>query len=712
MKAWNIFTLPITEPVIIFLIMLLVIFIAPRLLRFFRIPGIIGFIIAGLLIGPHGFGLIAENNSGIELFSTFGLLYIMFLLGLELDMIDFRKNMSKSYVFGLLTFAIPLVTGFFICYYLLGLSFFPALLLASMFSTQTLISYPIVNRLGLTRHTNTAIVVGGTIITDTAVLMLLAIVINTMNGKPDVYVWLQMISAIALLVIAMLWVIPKLVSWLFKKLAGNVEGEFLVLMLVLFSAALLSMIAGVEPMIGAFLAGLALNRLVPYSSTLMKRTIFIGNTLFIPIFLISVGMIVDLRVFVQGYEALEITLILIVTALITKYLAAWATQLIYGLKTVDRNYIFGLSASHAAATIALVVIGFNAGLFDIRILNGSIGVIFISCLVSSFFTENSGKRLAIISHLSDEKKTMQTQRILVPVANPATMPELINFAILMKDVESSDPVYPLSIFVGDVDNETAEQQLREMDATVRRVIRETTISDIAFSPVTRVDINVAAGINRAIKELMITQVLIGWTEKVTGLSNFFGTVVDNVASKNNQMIVVAKLEENASYYRRLVVLMPPDAEYEKGFETWVKMLAGIARQLSLKVVFCGNMPCIEQCKLLVADRKMMMVAEYVEMKGASPLEELEEQMHRHDLLAFISARPRTISYSSYIKDLPKNLSKKFPGRDYLIIFPEQAGNTNKPSAETIDGLADSPIRENIERIEKLGKAIGRSIKKK
>jgi Kef-type K+ transport system membrane component KefB len=703
--------LPFKEPVIIFLVLFLIIFIAPRVLKYLRIPGIVGFIIAGLLIGPHGFGLVAREG-GIELFSTFGLLYIMFLVGLEIDIVDFRKNRQKSIVFGGLTFILPLVSGFLVCRYLLDLNFPAALLLASMFSTHTLISYPIVNKLGLTRHRLTNIVVGGTIVTDTAVLLLMAVIINTMHGKPDALFWIRIVGSLALLAFIMLWVVPLVSRWLFKKLAGNVEGEYIVLLLMLFFAGCIAKMAGVEPMIGAFLAGLALNKLVPYSSTLMKRTIFVGNTIFIPIFLISVGMVVDMNVFFQGMDALKITLVLIVTALITKYLAAWATQLIFKYRQVDRNYIFGLSASHAAATIALVLIGFNVGLFDVKILNGTIAVIFISCLVSSFFTENAGKKIAILSHKDNADNKDQEQRILVPVANPATMSNLINFSILIKNPASAEPIYPLSVIIGTIDSDEAKSQILSVNKTVETILNESRKAGTGIFPVTRVDMNVASGINRAIKELMITQVVIGWNGKYTTANYIFTNIIEGILPRNNQMIVVAKLQKAYSSYRRIVVMMPPNAEYEMGFVSWLKMIAVLSKQLSLKVLFLGLDPCIIQSQKAIEKFRVSIMAEYKILKEINELNGIEKFYDNNDFAVFVSARPRTLSHSSYTASLPRNTSKKFPNNDFIIIYPEQVGNTQSPVADTIDGLKSSPIAENLERFGKIRKRIGRIGRKK
>ena len=288
------FELPLKSPVLVFSLILLIILLSPILMRKLNIPGIIGLIISGVIVGPHGLNLLAKN-SAIELFSTIGLLYIMFIAGLELDLNEFKANKNKSLLFGFFTFTIPLAIGFPVVYYFLDYNFNASFLTASMFATHTLVAYPIVSRLGVSKNQAVAITVGGTILTDTAVLIILAVVMENSKGSLNQEFWIRLAISLAIFSVIMFLLIPRIAKWFFRKLESEKHSHYIFVLSVVFFAAFLAELAGIEAIIGAFVAGLALNKLIPHSSALMNRIEFIGNSLFIPFFLISVGMLVDIR---------------------------------------------------------------------------------------------------------------------------------------------------------------------------------------------------------------------------------------------------------------------------------------------------------------------------------------------------------------------------------------------------------------------------------
>ncbi len=708
MKFLEKFQLPITDSVLVFLIIFIIIFLAPRLLKKMRIPGIVGFILAGVILGPHGLNIISPEH-GVEMFSKFGLLYIMFLVGLEIDLIDFKKNRSRSFVFGAFTFFIPLTLGFCVTYYIIKLDILAALLLSSMFSTHTLVSYPIASRLGITKNRVINTVIGGTIITDTAVLMLLAIIVKVYQGTMDTWFWIIMFFSLAAFMGFMLWVLPAISRWFFKNMEGEGSSQYIYLLCVLFFAAFLAEIAGIEPMIGAFMAGLALNSLVPSSSTLMNRTVFIGNTIFIPFFLIGVGMIIDLRVLFNGYEAFIIAGLLVVTAEITKYVAAFITQKIYGFTPTERNVLFGLSSSHAAATIALIVVGYNLGILNIDILNGTVLVIFVSCLISSFVTESAGKKLARIEKNKPSDEDINQQRILVPVSNPETMQSLITFALMIKDRHSKEPLFPLNVFTGNPDTEEARYEILVKNTQIGNVISQAVSDDKSVRLVSRIDVNVANGINRAIRELMITKVVLGWNGQSSSMLNLFGGIVDNILPKNNQMMFVVKVNHPYGYFKRIVVIVQPNAEFEPGYKKWVRNISVIAKELTAKIIIFSYEKTIEQLKKDFDSSKATSI-HYVKFNDDDNLYNLKDHLSTTDLLFWIGARENTISHNGFIAGLPKHLSKNFSRYSFVIVYPEQHSASHLNVNITIDGLTKSPIKENIDRISKIGKNFKKVIK--
>ena len=457
------FHLPLKNPVLIFSLILFIILLSPILLRRLRIPAIIGLIISGVVIGPKGFNLIGEklmeSDGAMKLFATIGLLYIMFMAGLELDMNEFRKYRNKSFTFGFLTFIIPITLGFPICYYGLKLDLTASLLTASMFATHTLVAYPIVSKYGITKRPAVAISIGGTILTDTAVLIILAIISSSANGKLDLDFWIRLISSLTIFSIIMFVFIPRIARWFFGKLESEKTSHYIFVLSIICFAAFLAEMAGVEHIIGAFVAGLVLNKLIPHSSALMNRIEFIGNAIFIPFFLISVGMVVDLKVLFHGYWALVIAGVLTSFAIFSKWFAALLTQLIFRMTSSERQIIFGLSTAHAAATLAIIMVGYQKEILSIEIVNGTIILILITCMVASFVTENAGRKLLIETRDDDLLHAPQkrSQHLLVATNELRGNENLLDLSILITDKTVTNPISVVSVLAND---EEAEKRIR------------------------------------------------------------------------------------------------------------------------------------------------------------------------------------------------------------------------------------------------------------
>ncbi|WP_345947530.1 cation:proton antiporter [Mucilaginibacter sp. PAMB04274] len=386
------FQLPVTNPVLMFMLVLLIILLSPLLLKKIRVPAVVGFIMAGIAVSPHGLNVL-QKNAATDLFSTIGLLYIMFIAGLELDLNDFKQKKHKSLLFGFLTFSVPILIGFPVCYYVLGYPLLTSILTSSMFATHTLVAYPIISRYGISKNEAVAVTVGGTILTDTAVLIILAVVMGSVAGGLTAVFWLRLTASLIVFSLIEFIAIPRLANWFFLRVTNERTTHFIFILFMVFVSAFLAQLAGIEPIVGAFAAGLALNRLVPPGSKLMNQVQFVGNAIFIPFFLISVGMLVDLHVLFNGYHALMIAGVLTVVALAGKWISALITQLVFRYSNAQRGLIFGLSSSHAAATMAIILVGFKARIIDGNILNGTIILILMTCLVASFATEKAAVRI-------------------------------------------------------------------------------------------------------------------------------------------------------------------------------------------------------------------------------------------------------------------------------------------------------------------------------
>ena len=691
--------LPFKEPVIVFTILLTIILIAPIVFKKFRIPGIIGLIVSGMVIGQHGMNLV-ESAESIKLLSTAGLLYLMFLAGLELNSRDFLRNRNKSFVFGSLTFFIPLTFGLIVAYFFLSYNFLESLLIASMFSTHTLIAYPIASRLGITRSEAVMITIGGTIITDTAVLVLLAFISAATQGTFTVLFWIKMIFSISAFSFLILWGVPKISTWFFKNMEGESGSQYVFVLAMLFVSGLLARVAGIEPIIGSFLAGLALSSLIPHTSALMNRISFIGNNFFIPIFLISVGMMVDFTVFFTGYGAMIFAGTLVIVALTSKFAAAWVMQKLYGYSNTERLVIFGLSVSHAAAIIAVVIVGYNLKLIGLDVLNGAIMIILVSCFIGSFVTEHYGRKLAIDEADKIPVNTDLPERILVPVSNPATIEGLIDFAILIREQNAEQPVHMLSVIPDDA---FAEEQILKNNKMFESAISHAAAAETPLSLVSRVDLNVANGISRAVKELMVNKVVLGWNGKITTTNFFFGSIIDNLIGSTEQMVLVVKSSNPINTIKRIFVDVPKNAHGEAGFNAWLAMLKIIALRTSSKLHFSGDEKSLSKIRDYYNTEITNLEIEYQPGVSAHPIIDHAPGITSTDLYVVIAARRRTLSYSHYFENMPRDLAKYFGSKNFIIIYPEQRAFERQALSSSLDGLENTSISNGVERFSSLAK---------
>jgi Kef-type K+ transport system membrane component KefB len=656
--------LPLKNPVLILAITLLIILFSPLLFRRFRIPGIIGLLIAGVIIGPGCFHIIESTNS-FELLSKTGLLYIMFLAGLEIDMHEFRHNRNKSLVFGALTFLIPIVIGYFVCIYVFHFALWPAILLASMFSTHTLLSYPIVSNMGIVKNRAVQITFGGTIITDSAVLILLGVITNVVTGGIDSGFWIRIAVSISLLLFATLYLLPKISKWFFRNIEAHASSHYIFVLAVVFISGFLSELAGVEPIIGAFLAGLGLNKVIPHSGILMNRIIFIGNTLFIPFFLISAGMLVDVKLFFKGTNALVFAGILCAAGLFSKYLAAWLTALIYKYNKYERNIIFGLSVSHAAATLAIIKVGFDIGLFDQNVINATIILILISCLISSFASERAARRIAILEKEVVLKTHDKTERILIPVSNPENIQRLIDLALLIKDPGSQEPVYPLSIVEDDAD---ADEKINLVRKVIEGVAEQISSGDKKVEVLKKVDLSIVDGIVRTAKAYNITDILISYKAQQGGSNAIFGNIAGNLLAKSKQSVIISKILQPLNTFQRIFVVLTPNAELENGFTRAASRISTLLRLTANSITVYGQ----ESTLNIFSDRindKRKAYYKYVPVGGFENFLQLA-QGKGDDLFVFLSARKQTLSYNYQVDEMSRRLHRHHEFTSFIIIYPE------------------------------------------
>lgn len=674
----SIIDIPFTNPTLIFFIVLSIILLSPILLNRIRVPHIIGLILAGVIIGPNGTGIL-ERDMSFELFGKVGLLYLMFLAGLEMDMNDFRKNRLKGLTFGIYTFLIPMVLGTLVSYYLLDMSLVTSVLLASMYASHTLVAYPIISRYGVSKNPAVTITIAGTIITVLLALLILAIITGMYKGSLNTIFWIRFIGAIILYTAIVFMAFPPISKWFLRKYEDNVT-QYIFVLCIVFAASFAAELSGLEGIIGAFLAGIVLNRYIPSVSPLMNRIEFVGNALFIPYFLIGVGMLVDLRVLFNGPEALIVATSMSVIATTSKWLAAWLTQKTFRMPKIDRQIIFGLSNGQAAATLAAVLIGYNIitgttetgepiRLLNENILNGTIIMILVTCTISSIVTEKAARQLATQPNATPQPhdgKELE-ERVLIPVANPATIENLVNLALMLKDPKKKTPLFALSVMVDRAGKEDTESN----QDILPKVAKIAASADTQVNMISRYDVNIASGIIHTIKENQITDIVVGFHHKANIADTFFGPTTQNILRRTNKMLLIVKGLTPINTINKMVVAVPAKAEYETGFQRWVDRIANISSQMGCRTIFYCNSDTGKALKTLIKGKKYRFRFEFEPLSDWNAFIALKEIVQQHDLFVVISARHTSVSYHHSFFKLPTILSKDFDHTNLLVIYPEQ-----------------------------------------
>lgn len=662
------FDLPFTNPVLIFSLLLFIILIAPILLGKIKIPGIVGFIIAGIIIGPFGFNIL-RKNSAIELFSTIGLLYIMFIAGIELDLAEFKKKKHRSFVFGFLTFAVPILIGFPVCYYLLDYSFLTSLLTASMFATHTLVAYPIVNKFGIGKNEAVAVTVGGTILTDTAVLIILAVIMGGVEGELNSAFWVQLAISLSLFTATVFFIIPKIAKWFFTKLESEQASHYIFVLSVVFFSAFLAQLAGIEPIIGAFVAGLALNKLIPHSSILMNRIEFVGNALFIPFFLISVGMLVDLRVLFRGPEALIVAAALTVVALIGKYMSATLTQWIFSYSKNQRLLIFGLSSAHAAATLAIILVGYQAKIIDDNILNGTIILILITCVVASFATEKAGRRIVSAEEADGFVDEQEKESILIPIADFNNMDTMLDLALLMKDKNSDQPISLLSV-VPDSDN--AQANLAAARKKLNDSAKYASGNGSSIKLIATLDHNVPSGVLRIAKEKSANIIITGWPRKTTVFDKFLGDKSAALIEKSDAHLFILHLNKPIAVHERLQLVCPPSYLPEVTMNTWMAKVCRISTELSLPVsCYCDEATQIHINQYLHQVKSSISI-KYDPSEVWKDWKLLKSRISANDFMIFVLDRKQDTNSLLSQSHTQRKLDLLFEKQTKLLIYPHMS----------------------------------------
>ena len=671
------FTLPLADPVLKFLLILLIILAAPLLLNKLRIPHLLGLIIAGAIIGPHGFNLVLRDSS-IILSGTAGLLYIMFLAGLEIDMADFKRNSTKSLAFGMYTFLIPMILGTVVGIWVLRFNVLTSVLLASMFASHTLIAYPIISKLGISKNKAVSITVGGTMITDTLALLVLTIIVGMATGQVNDMFWIRLGVSILIFALIVLFGFPFIGRWFFKHVHDNISQYIFVLVMV-FLGSFLAQVAGMEAIIGAFLSGLALNHLIPQSSPLMNRVEFVGNAIFIPFFLLGVGMLIDYRTFFTSFETIKVGLIMIIVATAAKYIAAWMPQKTFHLSTDQRSVIFGLSNAQAAATLAAVMVGYNVitgtdangepiRLLNESVLNGTILMILVTCTIASFAAQKGAHNIAAQDISDKEENKKESEHILIPVSNEETVEELVNLSLAIKSPQNKNGLFALKV----IDNHHSDEKaLKQSRRVLQTAVNTAAATDTQMKDLLRYDLSVSNAIASVVKEREITDLVVGLHKEKDIPAAFLGHIVESVLAESSVSTFIYKPAQPISTVRRHLIIIPELAEKEIGFNQIIFRLRNVTQNTGAATVFYGSEATLNALKKLLA--KKSGEASYIEFNDWDDFLIVFRDIKPDDTMWIILSRKEGLSYAPAMARIPKYLNKYFQANSFVLAYPVQAG---------------------------------------
>jgi len=652
------------------------ILLSPIIMGRLRIPHIIGMVLAGVIVGKYGLNIL-ERDASFELFGRVGLYYIMFLAGLEMDMEGLKKNRTRVIVFGLLTFLVPFAMTYFMGVSLLSYTPLAALLLSAIMASNTLIAYPIVGRYGLTRHTSSTLSVGSSMMALFMALIVMASIVNSFQGEGGIGFWVLFVVKFFVYSIGLILVIPRLTRWFLRRYSDAVM-QFIFILAVVFLSAALSDAVGLEGIFGAFLSGLILNRFIPRVSPLMNRIEFTGNALFIPYFLIGVGMLINVRLLFQGTHILWVVFCLVLFGTLGKAVAAYLAAGVFRMPRLAGHMMFGLTSAHAAGAIAMVMVGrrleISPGvyLFGDEVLNGIVIMILFTCVISTVVTEWAAQRLRLKEKKEPELvKTVNDEKILIPVKYPEYADNLVSMATMMRNPKLKRELVALNVVYDDVN-------MRHNQAEGQRLLEHlqhlASASDVPMTTQVRIAANIANGIKHAFKEFQASEILMGLHFHHNISKGFWGEFTRSLYNGLSRQIIITRIMQPLNTVRRIQVIVPSRAEFEPGFYRWLERLARMTENLECRIIFHGRKDTLQLINEYIHNNFASVRAEYVPMKHWNELPDLATKVSKDHLFVIVTARKGTISYKSAMERLPDEVNRYFKGKTLMIIFPDQYGN--------------------------------------
>ena len=671
--------LPITSPTLIFFVVLFIILIAPIVMGKLRIPHIIGMVLAGIVIGPYGLNIL-ERDSSFELFGRVGLLYIMFLAGIEMDMEGLKKDLGKVTVFGLLTCFVPFILTYLSCVWYLGYPSLASLLLGCIMASNTLVAYPIVVRYGLQRSTVTTLSVGASMLSLLIALVVTAALVGSMSGDTGTLFWVMFFVKFVVWCIAMTWLIRHMTRWFLRRYSDSVMQYIFVLSVMFISAATCELI-GLEGILGAFVSGLVLNRFIPNISPLMNRIEFIGNAIFIPYFLIGVGMLINAGLLLEGGNTILVVACIGIFGTLGKAIAAFLTSFFFHRSVHEGNLMFGMTSAHAAGAIALVMVGVNLEiapgqhLLGDEALNAVVIMILFTCIISTVVTDYASRTIVLKEKsqrkMPEDDGKADDEKILIPVKYPETCDTLLNMAMLMRNEKLSRGLIALNVVYDDLD---ATYNQQEGQRLLEQIEKKAAAADVQVQTQVRLATNIANGIKHAFKEYDASEIILGQHIHDNSTRRFWGQFAQSLFNGLNRQIIIARCTIPLNTIRVFHVAVPSRAEYEPGFYRWLERVSRMVTRLGCRILFHGRDESLSLIRTFLSNRFPSIRADYAIMQHWNDFKSLAAQVEEHQMLVVVTARPGTVSYKSAMERLPDELTTYYRYKNVMIIFPDQYGN--------------------------------------
>lgn len=690
----------ITDPTWIFFIVVCIIFGAPMIFSKLRIPHLVGMILAGVVVGEHGLNLL-QRDASFEMFGKVGIYFIMFLAGLEMNMQNLKQNRMRGITFGAITTVIPFLFGLFSGLYLLNYSAEASLLLACIFASHTLVSYSIVGRYGVTNDPSVTVSVLATMIALLSALLFLAGMSGVIKGDGiDALFWIFFVLRFGIFLLFMFWVLPRIIRVFFRKFSDPIMLFTFTIAVVFLSAAMAAEMCGLEGIFGAFLAGLVLNRFIPSTSPLMNRLEFVAGAIFIPYFLIGVGMLVNVRpLFYEGNAAL-VVLIMVVAGTVSKYLAAAITRRLFRWNRYQGLMMFGLTEAHAAGALAMVLVGTHLKMPDTgeplmsgAVLDGVVVTILISCVISSIVTDQASKgiKMGMGSRSASARRdstALDDEKILIPLNNLDNVPQIMDTAFMMRNRKLNRGLICLNIIN---DSDLTEEAKMHSQECLGIATQLASAADVPIQTKTRLAVNFVMATIHSFYENDASEILIGLHHRQHTADSFFGTFASGLIDGIARQISIVNLQIPANTLRKIVVAVPPKAQYERGYYRWINRVARMAEDLGCVLEFYTSEETAQTLIPYMKERHSTVRTEYESMEVWTDLPSLRHEINADHLLVVVAARRGSISWNPSFNKLSVWLSQYFSNTSLLVIYPDQQAESeesflspNRSQQQTLD----------------------------